>query len=219
MAEVTVSESYAWSLIIKTAVALVVFWTTVNILIGFLEFTGMRVELASGSDNGAVLITLAGGSFVFLALLEFIYVNLLKRTMSMKYDDSAVTLSSGLIGKSQTVIPYGGVKSVHTSDERLRFIDDYLGIATVVVHGDQTVIIPGVKNAAQIVKEIGDRAASKKEKKADPMELVMKELTALKTEVTDLRKKIEEKERKDRSAKEEEKPKKKFVLRPFEEAL
>jgi regulator of replication initiation timing len=52
----------------------------------------------------------------------------------------------------------------------------------------------------------------------DPMEIVMKELTALKTEVTDLRKKLEEKEKKERN-REEEKPKKKFVLRPFEEAL
>ena len=219
MAEITVSERYAWSLIMKTAVALAIFWTTVNILIGFLEFAGMRVELASGSDNGAVLITLAAGSFVLLALLEFIYVNLLKRTISMKYDDSAVTLSSGFIGRNQTIILYNVIKSVHIGEERLKFIDDSLGIATMVIHGDQTISVPGVKNAAQIVKEISDRAALKKEKKADPMELVMKELTALKTEVTDLRKKIEERERKERLSKEEEKPKKKFVLRPFEEVL
>jgi UDP-2,3-diacylglucosamine pyrophosphatase LpxH len=137
----------------------------------------------------------------------------------MRYDDSVVTLSSGFIGRSQTVIPYSGIKSAHTSEEILKFMDNYLGIATVVIHGDQTISVPGVKNAIQIVKEIGDRVASKKEKKADPMELVMKELTALKTEVTDLRKKIEEKERKERTSKEEEKPKKKFALRPFEEAL
>ena len=219
MAEVTVSERYAWSLIIKTAMALAIFWTTVDILIGFLEFAGIRVEFASGSDNGTVLVTLAAGSFVLLALLEFVYVNLLKRTVSMKYDDSAVTLSSGLIGRSQTTVPYSGIKSAHTSEGILKFMDDYLGIATVVVHGDQTISIPGVRNAMQIVKEISDRAAAKKEKKVDPMELVMKELTALKTEVTDLRKKIEEKERKERSSKEEEKPKRKFILRPFEEAL
>ena len=219
MAEVTVSERYAWSLIMKTAAALVIFWATLNILIGFLEFTGMRMELVSGSDNGTVLITLAIGSFVLLAVLEFLYVNLLKRTVSMKYDDSAVTLSSGVIGRSQTIIPYSGIKSTHTSEEILKFMDDYLGIATVVVHGDQTISVPGVKNAVQIVREIGDRAASKKEKKADPMELVMKELTALKTEVTDLRKKLEENEKKERTAREEDKPKKKFALRPFEEAL
>ena len=219
MAEVTVSEKYAWSLIIKTAIALAIFWTTVNVLIGFLDFTGMSMELAHGSDNGTVLLNLAIGSFVLLALLEFLYVNLLKRTMSMKYDDSAITLSSGIIGKSQTVIPYSGIKSAHTSGDVLKFMDNYLGISTVVIHGDQTISVPGVKNAVQIVREIGDRAASKKEKKMDPMELVMKELTALKTEVTDLRKKLEEKEKRERSAKEEEKPKRKFILRPFEEAL
>ncbi|VVB73612.1 Uncharacterised protein [uncultured archaeon] len=219
MADVAISENYALSLIVKTAIVLAVFWTTVNVLIGFLEFAGMRVELAAGSDNGAVIMTLAAGSFALLAILEFLYVNLLKRTISMKYDDTAVTLSSGLIGKNQTIVPYSGIKSAHVGEVGLKFIDDYLGIATVVVHGDRTVNFPGVKNASQIVKEISDRAAAKKEKKADPMELVMKEITALKTEVTDLRKKLEENEKKERSAREGERPKKKFVLRPFEEAL
>jgi len=219
MTEVTVSGKHMLSIIIKTAIAMAVFWTTVYLLIWFLEFTGMQMELATGSNNDDVLLTLAAGSFVLMAALEFLYVNLLKGTTSLKYDDSAVTLSSGLLMKTQTIIPYGRIKSAHTADEKLRFIDNLLGIATIVVHGDQTISIPGVKNAVQVVKEIGDRAASKKEKKADPMELVMKELTALKTEVTDLRKKFEEKEKRERSAKEEEKPKRKFILRPFEEAL
>jgi membrane protein YdbS with pleckstrin-like domain len=219
MAAVTISEEYAWSLIAKTAVALAIFWITVSLMIGVLEFAGSRVELVAGGDNAQVIMMLAFASLILLAIIEFVYVNLLKRTTSMKYDDSAVTFSSGFIGRSETVMPFSGIKSVHTVDERLRFIDNLFGIATITVHADQTMIIPGVKNAIQVVKEISDRAAAKKEKKADPMELVMKEITALKTEVASLKKRLEEKERKERAGEERKEPKKKFVLRPFEEAL
>jgi len=219
MAIVTISEEYAWSLIAKTAVALAVFWITVSLMIGVLEFAGSKVELVAGGDNAQVIMMLAFASLIVFAIIEFVYVNLLKRTTSMKYDDSAITFSSGFIGKSETVMPFSGIKGVHTADERLKFIDNLFGIATITVHADQTMSVPGVKNAIQVVKEISDRAAAKKEKKADPMEIVMKEITELKAEVASLKKRLEEKERKERSTKDEERPKKKFVLRPFEEAL
>lgn len=219
MTDVSVSERYAWSLIMKTAIVLLIFWITVYLLLGFIEFAGMQVELAQGSDNAAVILALAISSFVLISILEFVYVNLLKRDILLRYDDSAIALDYGLIGKKHIIIDYKDVKEAHTAAERLMFIDNALDVSTVVVHGNQTVSIPGIRNASRITKDINDRASSKKEKKVDSHEILMKEIVTLRSEVATLKKKLEEKEKKETAHKEEKEPKKKFVMKPFEESM
>lgn len=219
MADVSPSERYAWSLIIKTGIVFSVFWITVYLLLGFIGFAGMNVQLAAGNDNGAVILALAVSSFVLASILEFVYVNLLKRSLSLSYNDSAVTFRYGFIGKNQVVIEYKDLKEAHTVSESLNFVDNAVGVSTVVVHGNQTMSIPGIKNASEIIKEIGDRASAKKEKKADAHEILAKEVISLKSEVAALKKKLEEKEKKETSHREDKEPKKKFVLKPFEESM
>lgn len=218
MVEIQTSKEYLFSLWLKLLIVLSVFWGIVYLILSLLESINLRIELSPGQSNSVVISTLLIITFVITGLGAFLFYSLVLKRKKITINDDSISFKEGLVFLHEKKIPYSELKDAHCDADNLEFIDNLFKISILTIHGVDTIHIEGVRDAEQIAKEIKIKIDASKEKKVDPISLLVEDIKNIKNEISELKSSIQSlKTSRLESEKEAKKSKKKFVLGPVDE--
>jgi uncharacterized membrane protein YdbT with pleckstrin-like domain len=103
--------------------------------------------------------TIAGGAFVFFALVSLLVAELFRKTTKYIITDNKIIREDGILSKNSEMIPYTQLERV---DVRQSFGDRILRIGTIVVDtGDDTLNIDKVRHPRKIQELLSSRLGRK----------------------------------------------------------
>lgn len=220
MKEIRTDKDYLVSLLIKIFLVIGVFWLVVSLVLTLLDSLNLRIVLSNGQDNSVVVFTLFLLTFIISALGAFIYYKLIMSNRVFTMDEKGIKISDGILKKKDVFIEYKNLKDAHCDDDNLAFIDKFFKISVLKIHGNETYYLYGIKNGEEIAKEIKLNIDLNKEKKVEPIDILMEEVKSLKKEIAELKSNIDSlKAKKETKQKPENQKKKRFLLGPFDEKI
>ena len=141
------------------AIALVIL-----LLVGLLGFV-VYPQLAVGWVNGTNFLLWLPLAAVAIAIPAFAWINLIYKQFTYEISETELVIRQGVITRRNTVIPYARIQDVRSERS---LADRLLGIATLEIEtaGAQMreeIILPGIANKDEFIKELLEKVEIAKE--------------------------------------------------------
>ena len=216
MTEIKMSDEGSYALVIKGLIIIISVW-----IFGILLFS--FVQSAFGQSDGPVNTDFIAMSFVMSIVVTLIICfttgKVIQAILSIETREKELLIRKGLIFPKETKMPYTELKEARLSPTFFDFIDSLLGVSAISIEDSKVIVVNGVKNPIDVVKEINDRIASNK-RKGTTMEDLAKEVKALRDEVELLKSSSAIKKSKETKKEESDEPKRgRFGWGPLEEGV
>ena len=215
MTEIKMSDEGSYALVIKGLIIIISVW-----IFGILLFS--FVQSAFGQSDEPVNTEFIAMSFVMSIVVTLIICfttgKVIQAILSIETREKELLIRKGLIFPKETKMPYTELKEARLSPTFFDFIDSLLGVSAISIEDSKVIVVNGVKNPIDAVKEINDRIASNK-RKGTTMEDLAKEVKALRDEVESLKASSAAKKTKEIKKGDEEPKKGRFGWGPLEEGV
>jgi len=177
------SDEGSYALVIKGLIIIISVW-----IFGILLFS--FVQSAFGQSDEPVNTEFIAMSFIMSIVVTVIICfttgKVIQAILSIETREKELLIKKGLIFPKETKMPYTELKEARLSPTFFDFIDGLLGVSAISIEDSKVIVVNGVKNPIDVVKEINDRIASNK-RKGTTMEDLAKEVKALRDEVETLK--------------------------------
>jgi len=220
MTEIKMSNEGIYAITIKGLILVILIWIFGMILYSFVQIAFGYQKVNENATNTEFLGMLFIASIVIVACAGLIIGKMLQANLSIETREKELLLKKGLILPKEIKTPYSELKEARLAPAFLYFIDDFFKISAISIEDSKVIVINGVKQPIDSVREINDRIAANK-RKGMTMEDLAKEVKALRDEVETLKAAHAAKKEKKigKEAEEEEKKKGRFGFGPLKEEV
>jgi uncharacterized small protein (DUF1192 family) len=220
MTEIKMSNEGIYAITIKGLILVVLIWIFGMILYSFVQIAFGYQRVNENTTNTEFLGLLFIASIVIVACAGLIIGKMLQANLSIETREKELLLKKGLILPKEIKTPYSELKEARLASAFLDFIDNFFEISAISIEDSKVIVINGVKQPIDSVREINDRIAANK-RKGMTVEDLAKEVKALRDEIEALKAAYAAKKEKKigKEAEEEEKKKGRFGFGPLKEEV
>lgn len=219
MTEIRMSNEGIYALVIKGLIIIISVWIFGLLLFSFVQ---NAFDSKGTAPNIDFLLLSAGVSFVVTIIICIITGKVLQSILSVETREKELLVRKGLILPRESKIPYSELKEARLTPTFFDFIDNFFGVSAISIEDSKVIVLNGIKNPIDSVKEINDRIAANK-RKGITIEDLAREVKSLRDDVEALKaaagaKKVKE-AKKESGEEKEERRRGRFGIGPLEEGV
>ena len=177
------SNEGIYALVIKGLIIIISVWIFGLLLFSFVQ---NAFDSKGTAPNIDFLLLSAGVSIVVTMIICIITGKVLRSILSVETREKEILVRKGLIFPKESKILYSELKEARLAPTFFEFIDNFFGVSAISIEDAKIIVLNGVKNPIEVVKEINDRIAANK-RKGITIEDLAREVKSLRDDVEALK--------------------------------